>query len=145
VNDMFAHERRSPESDLSDWIGPLSPAFAAMRAENSRSDESPAAQSVAGAATGVDTASATSRFGEWIGASTPTHAPAQAAGAGARLDELRTLFHTLNNQLGVIITHAELLESKAPDEGLRARATEVLTAALGALGTSKQIRHTVIQ
>ena len=36
--------------------------------------------------------------------------------------ELRTLFHRLNNQLGIILAHAELLESKAVDDRQRARA-----------------------
>ena len=30
--------------------------------------------------------------------------------------ELRVLFHRLNNQLGIILAHAELLELKSPDE-----------------------------
>ena len=30
--------------------------------------------------------------------------------------ELRLLFHRLNNQLGIILAHAELLEAKAPDD-----------------------------
>ena len=30
-------------------------------------------------------------------------------------DDLRTLIHRLNNQLGVILAHAELLEAKASD------------------------------
>ena len=32
-------------------------------------------------------------------------------------DQLRTLIHRLNNQLGVILAHAELLEAKAHDAG----------------------------
>jgi len=36
--------------------------------------------------------------------------------------ELRLLFHQLNNQLGVILAHAELLESKAADDAIRVRA-----------------------
>ena len=36
--------------------------------------------------------------------------------------ELRLLFHRLNNQLGIILAHAELLEAKAADEMNRARA-----------------------
>ena len=64
-------------------------------------------------------------------------------GLASLADDLRTLFHTLNNQLGVVITYAELLEAKAPDEGLRARATQVLNAALEALSTSRQIRQAV--
>ncbi len=33
-----------------------------------------------------------------------------------RPPDLRLLFHRLNNQLGIILAHAELLESKATDE-----------------------------
>ena len=35
--------------------------------------------------------------------------------------ELRLLFHRLNNQLGIILAHAELLEAKAADDMHRAR------------------------
>ena len=38
--------------------------------------------------------------------------------------DLRLLFHRLNNQLGVILAHAELLESKAADDVSRAPPTE---------------------
>ncbi len=41
------------------------------------------------------------------------------------LPELRLLFHRLNNQLGIILAHAELLEAKAPDDMNRARAGQV--------------------
>ena len=54
--------------------------------------------------------------------------------------ELRQLFHQLNNQLGVILAHAELLEKKAPDETSRSRATQVVSSVLDAMGTAKQIR-----
>jgi hypothetical protein len=54
--------------------------------------------------------------------------------------ELRRLFHQLNNQLGIILAHAELMESKLADETSRARATEVVGAVLAAMTTSKQIR-----
>ena len=37
--------------------------------------------------------------------------------------ELRLLFHRLNNQLGIILAHAELLQAKAADEMNRARAS----------------------
>ena len=40
--------------------------------------------------------------------------------------ELRLLFHRLNNQLGIILAHAELLEAKADDECNRARAAQVV-------------------
>jgi len=54
--------------------------------------------------------------------------------------ELRLLFHRLNNQLGIILAHAELLQSKAPDDMSRARAAQVVTSTLEAMGTAKQIR-----
>jgi hypothetical protein len=57
--------------------------------------------------------------------------------------ELSDLFHTLNNQLGIILSHAELLETKAKEDAQRARATQVVTTALQALATTKQIRLTI--
>ena len=54
--------------------------------------------------------------------------------------ELRNLFHRLNNQLGIILAHAELLERKAADETSRSRATQVLSSVLDAMGTAKEIR-----
>lgn len=69
--------------------------------------------------------------------------PVVSAAAPERDDELRMLFHRLNNQLGIILACAELLELKAADDTARARATEVVTKVLDALGTSKQIRQHV--
>ena len=60
-----------------------------------------------------------------------------------RTEELRLLFHRLNNQLGIILACAELLELKAADDTSRARATEVVAKVLDALGTSKEIRQQV--
>ena len=57
--------------------------------------------------------------------------------------DLRLLFHRLNNQLGIILAHAELLESKAADEMSRARASQVVTSALEAMGTVRDIRDQV--
>ena len=53
---------------------------------------------------------------------------------------LRLLFHRLNNQLGIILAHAELLEAKATDDATRARASQVVTSVLEAMGTAKEIR-----
>lgn len=62
----------------------------------------------------------------------------------ARLEsELRLLFHRLNNQLGIILAHAELLEAKAAEELYRARAGQVVSSALDAMGTVKSIRQLV--
>ena len=58
--------------------------------------------------------------------------------------ELRALFHRLNNQLGIILAHAELLESKAEDDRQRARAAQVVGSALEALGTAREIRRLAI-
>jgi hypothetical protein len=55
--------------------------------------------------------------------------------------ELRVLFHRLNNQLGIILAHAELLEAKAGDSGSRARAEQVVASALDAMGTARAIRQ----
>jgi hypothetical protein len=57
--------------------------------------------------------------------------------------ELRRLFHTLNNQLGIILSHAELIEAKAQDERQKARASQVVTATVEALATARQIRQAV--
>jgi hypothetical protein len=59
-------------------------------------------------------------------------------------DDLRVLFHRLNNQLGIILAHAELLEAKAPDDMHRARAAQVVASALEAMGTAGQIRSQTI-
>jgi hypothetical protein len=58
--------------------------------------------------------------------------------------ELRLLFHRLNNQLGIILAHAELLEAKAPDDMNRARAAQVVSGALDALSTIKELRRLTI-
>ena len=54
--------------------------------------------------------------------------------------DLRLLFHQLNNQLGIILAHAELLEAKASDEWHRARAAQVVSSVLDAMGTAREIR-----
>lgn len=53
---------------------------------------------------------------------------------------LPDLFHRLNNQLGVILAHAELVESKVEDEAIRARAALIVSSALGAMETVRAIR-----
>jgi hypothetical protein len=50
------------------------------------------------------------------------------------------LFHRLNNQLGVVLAHAELLELKAPDAVNRTRAEQVVNSVLEAMRTAKEIR-----
>jgi len=53
----------------------------------------------------------------------------------------RELFHQLNNQLGIVLAYAELLESKAGDESQRARARQIVTSVLDALSTSKALQR----
>jgi hypothetical protein len=55
--------------------------------------------------------------------------------------DLRLLFHRLNNQLGIILAHAELLEAKATTDVNRARAGQVVASALDAIGTATEIRR----
>ena len=55
--------------------------------------------------------------------------------------ELRPLFHRLNNELGIILAHAELLESKASDEAGRTRAAQIVTSVLDAMNTAREIRR----
>jgi hypothetical protein len=54
--------------------------------------------------------------------------------------ELQRLFHRLNNQLGIVLAHAELLEANAGDDTSRARAAQVVGTTLEAMGTAKEIR-----
>jgi hypothetical protein len=50
------------------------------------------------------------------------------------------LFHRLNNQLGIILANAELLEAKCADEGSRARASQVVTSVIEAMSTARELR-----
>jgi hypothetical protein len=61
-------------------------------------------------------------------------------GAMDQQPELLRLFHQLNNQLGIILAHAELMEAKSADETSRARAAQVVSSVLDAMSTAKEIR-----
>jgi hypothetical protein len=54
--------------------------------------------------------------------------------------DLHTLFHRLNNQLGIILANAELLQAKATDDATRARAAQVVGSVLEAMTTAREIR-----
>ena len=60
---------------------------------------------------------------------------ANPPGAG----DLRLLLHRLNNQLGIILAHAELLEAKAGDDAERSRATQIVSATLAAMTVTRSI------
>jgi len=54
--------------------------------------------------------------------------------------DLGLLFHRLNNQLGIILANAELLEAKLKDDTSRARASQIISGVLDALSTAREIR-----
>jgi hypothetical protein len=55
-------------------------------------------------------------------------------------EDLGLLFHRLNNQLGIILANAELLEAKAGEDTARARASQVVASALEAMSTARELR-----
>jgi len=57
--------------------------------------------------------------------------------------DLRLLFHRLNNQLGIILAHAELLEAKVGDTVSRTRAAQVVATTLEAMATSRELRRAI--
>jgi hypothetical protein len=59
---------------------------------------------------------------------------------GDDTEDLGLLFHRLNNQLGIILANAELLEAKSADEMGRNRAAQVVASVLDAMTTAREIR-----
>ena len=58
----------------------------------------------------------------------------------AERSEVDMLFHRLNNQLGIILASAELLEGKGENETSRARATQIVASAIEAIATARDIQ-----
>jgi hypothetical protein len=54
--------------------------------------------------------------------------------------EIGLLFHRLNNQLGIILANAELLESKSVADMERARASQVVSSVVDAMQTARELR-----
>jgi hypothetical protein len=54
--------------------------------------------------------------------------------------DLGLLFHRLNNQLGIILANAELLEAKASDDMTRNRAAQVVSSVLDAMASAREVR-----
>jgi len=55
--------------------------------------------------------------------------------------DLSRVFHRLNNQLGVILANAELLEARLTDDVQKARAGQVVAGALEAIGAVQELRR----
>ena len=55
--------------------------------------------------------------------------------------ELGTLFHRLNNQLGIILANAELLDTQLDGDDSRARASQIVTSAVEAISTARYIQE----
>jgi hypothetical protein len=53
--------------------------------------------------------------------------------------QLRALFIQLNNQLGIVLAHAELLEAKAADTMNRLQAEQVVRSVLDAMATAREL------
>ncbi len=61
---------------------------------------------------------------------------------GLQMDpQFQQLFHQLNNQFGIILAHAELLESKASNDTFRNRASQVVSSVLDAIRTTRQLHQ----
>ena len=71
----------------------------------------------------------------------PTRAGLPGPGGEASSPDLSGLFHRLNNQLGIILANAELLESRLTDSTQRARAGQVVSSVLEAIATVQQVRR----
>ena len=74
----------------------------------------------------------------------PDIVPVPGATQDARnAPDLVSLFHRLNNQLGVILANSELLESKLADDAHKVRAAQVVTGALEAIGIVQHLKRAV--
>lgn len=59
----------------------------------------------------------------------------------AAAPDLPRLFHRLNNQLGVILANAELLESRVADDTHRVRAAQVVSGTIEAIAVVQELRR----
>jgi hypothetical protein len=57
--------------------------------------------------------------------------------------ELSQVFHRLNNQLGVILANAELLEARLTEDAQRARAGQVVSGTVEAISAIQDLRRIV--
>ena len=57
------------------------------------------------------------------------------------LADAAAAFHRLNNQLGIILANAELLEARLPTEEHRARAAQIVSGAVEAISVVRDLRR----
>jgi hypothetical protein len=62
---------------------------------------------------------------------------------GPSMADLSGVFHRLNNQLGIILANAELLEARLTEDAHRARASQVVSGTLEAISTIQDLRKIV--
>ena len=67
----------------------------------------------------------------------PLHTDPRQMGQPA---DLGPLFHRLNNQLGIILANAELLEAKLTDDASSSRASQIVSSAVEAISAVRDIR-----
>ena len=70
----------------------------------------------------------------------PAADPRRARTSVDESPNLGLLFHRLNNQLGIILANAELLEAKLADDSTRARSSQEVASVLDAMATAREIR-----
>ena len=71
----------------------------------------------------------------------PEAAPSGRPAADTSLPEVSKLLHGLNNQLGVILANAELLEHRLGDDANKVRASLVVSGTLEAITTAQRLRQ----
>lgn len=62
----------------------------------------------------------------------------------SRMDQpadLGALFHRLNNQLGIILANAEILDAQLADDSSRARASQIVTSVVEAISAARYIQE----
>ena len=59
-------------------------------------------------------------------------------------DAVRELYHRLNNQLGIVLANAELIEAKAADASDKGRAAQLVASTLAAMGIVRELRQRTV-